>query len=192
MTKHATKITADDELAALLSEDIDDQPETEDTKPDPQATAWDAYVPPAREDDPDGWLREAQRIEPTIDPDDVRGPGRNPNPRLRAQDALLNGLSYVDGHDWKVETFSRAWELPTTCRQCGDDLPLSGVDFDVCEFSTWPMDKCQCNPCLERRHKLKRGRGRPPVVCGSAACKRAEDRERKRRNKRVKAQAVAA
>lgn len=120
--------------------------------------------------------------------------GRRRTPRrdeLRLAEAAVDlGDMIEGGHKFVVESYSRAAELPTTCRYCQGPLKLPVLDAP-CEFEDKPWEKCRCNVCYSKAHGLYRKRGGQPRICKAPACKRAQRNENQRRY-RAKRKAEAA
>ncbi|WP_143536613.1 hypothetical protein [Rhodococcus sp. 05-2254-6] len=108
-----------------------------------------------------------------------------------AEAAVDLGDLIEGGHRFSVESFSRAAELPTTCRYCGGPLELPVFDAP-CEFGERPWSKCRCNVCYSKAHGLYRRRGGQPKVCKATECQRLKERDQQRRYRaRKKAEALA-
>lgn len=179
------KTTVSDEVKALLSSD---DPDAHDPDVTVEPPAWLPDAPPREQKGSGAWERQAMREAASRPDSEQRWVNRHEARHKRAEHSVIGDL-VTSGHGVQVHKVSRAWELPSTCRQCGVLLPISGVDYDVCQFAFWPMEKCRCSPCLERRHRLKRNRGNQPVHCGADECRKAENRERQRKSRAKKAQA---
>lgn len=95
-----------------------------------------------------------------------------------------------DGND--VEAFDVRVQLPTSCRYCGDELPLGATGEWFCEFQELPFPQCRCNWCVIRRTLPPRNRGGQPKACRSVECQKMLARDKKRRQRsaaRVRRQA---
>ncbi len=129
-------------------------------------------------------LGESLAEKPVTNQDSMTDPVQR---RRRDDDAAECVVSLVTaGHGFMVQSFSRAAELPTTCRYCNGPLAIPDPGEWFCEFGDHPYIGCRCNWCVIREQKLLRPRGGQPKICNSPACKRKAKSERQQRWRKKK------